>query len=174
MRHLIILAALLIGTVSFGQQTKNTKTETVTTKKTITDNQGSRIQTKNESQTKDSKIRLDEAEANKVNQTAIVEPEEISTDVSYDFEGNQFQFSNREDQSGYRLMQVKGNNDEGPSILSPASREGHYIITKDDTTAMGYFNEEGDFVVERYDPEQDKVVVDVYELNKKSAEDNKQ
>lgn len=168
MKRILFLSALLIGTISFAQ-TKNTETETITTRKTITDNRGSRTETKHESQTKSNKMRLAEEDANKVNQMVIMEPEEISKNVSYDFEGQQFQFLNQQDREGYRLMTVKDNaTHKEYAIIKPTSQEGYYIISKDGHSSFGYFNDEGNFVVERYDSKQDKIISDVYKINREA------
>lgn len=168
MKRLFILTALLLGTISFAQ-TKNTETETVTTKKTITDNRGSRTETKNESQTKSHNMRLADEDANKVNQMVLMEPEQVSKNVSYDFEGEQFQFLDQEDHEGYRLMTIKDNaTHKEYAIIKPTSQEGYFIISKDGQSSFGYFNEEGNFIVERYDAKQDKIVSDVYKIDRKS------
>lgn len=168
MKRILILTALLFGTISFAQ-TKNTETETVTTKRTIKDNRGSRTETKNESQTKDYNMRLADEDANKVNQMAIMEPKEVSKNVSYDFGGQQFQFLDQQDREGYRLMTVKDNStDKEYAIIKPTSQEGYYIISKDGQSSFGYFNDEGNFIVERYDAKKDKIVSDVYKINREA------
>lgn len=168
MKRFIIITALLVGTISFAQTNKNTETETVITKKTITDNKGTRTATKSESQTRNQKMRLSEKDANKVNQTVIMEPAEVNTSVSYDFEGERFQFINQEDREGYRLMTIKDNaQDKEYAIIKPTTQNGYYIISKEGKSSFGYFNDEGNFVVERYDEKADKVISDVYRLNKK-------
>src|SRR5690606_23737805 len=113
-------------------------------------------------------IQLSEKDANKVNQTVIMEPAEVNTTVSYDFEGERFQFINQEDREGYRLMTIKDNaQDKEYAIIKPTTQNGYYIISKDGKSSFGYFNDEGNFVVERYDEKADKVISDVYRLNKK-------
>lgn len=174
MKRFIIITALLVGTISFAQTNKNTETETVITKKTITDNKGTRTSTRKESQTKKHTMRLADEDANKVNQSVVMEPVEVNTNVSYDFEGERFQFLNQEDRQGYRLMTVKDNaNNEEYAIIKPSSQEGYYIISKKGESSFGYFNDEGNFVVERYDPKQDKIISDVYKLNRKSLQQKK-
>lgn len=166
MKRLFILTALLIGTFSFAQERKNSETETVITKKTITDNKGTRTSTKTESQTKHQPTRLAEADANKVNQSVIMDPVKVDTNVSYSFEGERFQFTRQEDREGYRLMTVKDNaKNKEYAVIKPSTQEGYYIISKDGQTSFGYFNDEGNFVVERYDHKQDKIVSDVYKLH---------
>lgn len=175
MKRVIILFAFLISVGSFAQEKKkNTETETVTTKKTVTDNKGSRTSTKTESQTKNINMRLADEDANKVNQMVILDPEEVDTNVSYDFGGEQFQFLNQEDREGYRLMTVKDNtSNKEYAIIKPTSQEGYFIISKEGQSSFGYFNDEGNFIVERYDQKQDKIVTDVYKIDKKALEKKK-
>lgn len=168
MKRFIILTALLIGTFSFAQERKNSETETIITRKTVTDNKGTRTSTKTESKTKNQPTRLSEADVNKVNQSVIMDPVKVDTKVSYSFEGERFQFIRQEDREGYRLMTVKDNvSNEEYAIIKPSTQKGYYIISKEGKSSFGYFNDEGNFVIERYDTKQDKIVTDVYKLSQK-------
>lgn len=169
MKHFIIIGAMLLSTITFAQKTKNTSSETVITKKTVTDNQGTRTATQRASQTTSQKMRLNKEDANKVNQSVVMEPVEVDTDVNYEFEGNHFQFLDEEDREGYRLMTVRDNvADREYAIIKPSSQDGYYIISRDGKSSFGYFNAEGNFVVERYDEQTGKVVSDVYNLQRNS------
>lgn len=169
MRHLIMIGALLLSTVIFAQKTQNTTKETVITKKTITDHKGTRTSTERASQTKSQKMRLDEQDANKINQSVVMEPVEVDTNVSYEFEGNYFQFLNEENRDGYRLMTIRDNvADKEYAIIKPSSQDGYYIISREGKSSFGYFNAEGNFVVERYDEKTGKVISDVYHLQESS------
>lgn len=170
MKRIVIFFTLIIGLLSYGQ---NTETETITTKKTITDNKGSRTETENKSFTKSQKMRLDEEDVNKVNQSVIIEPEEINTEVSYDFEGSQFQFSDRKNNEGYRFSEINGKSKDNHALITPSSKRGYYIITKDDKTSMGYFNKDGNFVIEHFDKEKEKIVQEIYKLTKQPSNKNK-
>lgn len=58
--------------------------------------------------------------------------------------------------------------DEEYTIFKPTSQNGYYIMSQDGKSSFGYFNAEGNFVVERYDPKTDAITSEIYRLNMKS------
>lgn len=169
MKRLLLIAALAAFTGSFAQVNKNTEKETVVTKTAVTDSEGTKVATKAVTRTKKQALDLAESEAGEVNQSVVMDPVKVDTDVRYDFEGNRFQFLNQKDHEGYRLMTVKDNaTNEEYAIIKPTSQNGYYIMSRDGKSSFGYFNTEGNFVVERYDPKLDVIVSDVYRLDMKS------
>lgn len=167
MKKFLILTAFLIGVIGFAQERKNTESESVITRQTIKDNQGTKTLTKTESQTKNQRMRLAEEDRNKTNQTVIMDPIEVNTDISYDFDGNRFQFLSQEDKEGYRLMTVRDNvTDKEYALIKPSSQPGYYIISKEGQSSFGYFDEEGNFVIESYDSSKDRVVTEVFKINR--------
>lgn len=161
----MIIFALAAFTSAFAQENKNKEKETVVTKTTVTDNQGSKTASKAVSNTRKQSVSLSQEDKNKVNQQIVMSPVEVDTDVSYGFEGNRFQFLSQKDEEGYRLMTVRDNaKDEEYAIIKPTSQDGYYILSKEGKSSFGYFNEDGNFVVERYDPARDEIVSDVYKL----------
>lgn len=165
MKKLIIVFALAAFSSAFAQENKNKEKQTVLTNTTVTDNKGSKTSTKTISNTKKQVIDLDKNDANKVNQNIVMKPIEVDTDVNYGFEGNRFQFISQEDKEGYRLMTVRDNaKQEEYAIIKPTSQNGYYILSKEGNSSFGYFNDDGNFVVERYDAKLDAIVNDVYKL----------
>ena len=165
MKKLIIVFALAAFSSAFAQENKNKVKQTVVTNTTVTDNQGAKTSTKAVSNTKKQVIALDKNDANKVNQNIVMKPIEVDTDVNYGFEGNRFQFISQEDKEGYRLMTVRDNaKQEEYAIIKPTSQNGYYILSKEGNSSFGYFNDDGNFVVERYDAKLDAIVNDVYKL----------
>lgn len=176
MRKLMIIFALAAFTTGFAQDNKNTKKETMVTKKTSKNDKGVDVSSKSETKTEKQTLSLEKADANKTNQNVIMSPSEVDTDVSYGYEGNRFKFINQKDENGYRMMTVKDNaTQEEYAIIKPSTQNGYYILSQDGTSSFGYFNEDGNFVVERYDAKQDAVVSDVYkmEMNKDTMKKNK-
>ncbi len=89
-------------------------------------------------------------------------------DVNYGYNGNRFKFINQKDEDGYRLMTVKDNaTQEEYAIIKPTSQNGYYIMSQDGKSSFGYFNANGNFVVERYDSKLGAIVSDVYKLEMK-------
>lgn len=171
----MIVFALAAFTSAFAQENKNKEKETVVTKTTVTDDKGSKTSSKAISETKKQVISLEENDVNKVNQNIVMKPVEVDTDVNYDFEGNRFQFMTQEDKDGYRLMTVRDNaKNEEYAIIKPSSQNGYYILSQEGNSSFGYFNDDGNFVVERYDLKRDEVVYDIYRLQMEKKELRKQ
>lgn len=176
MRKFMIVLALAAFTSAFAQENKNKKKETVVTKTTVTDAKGTQTSSKSISNTTKQVIGLDKNESNQVNQNIVMQPMEVDTEVSYGFEGNRFQFISQKDEDGYRLMTVRDNaKNEDYAIIKPSTQNGYYILAKDGQSSFGYFNDDGNFVVERYDPNTDAVISDVYklEMNQKQLRQDK-
>ncbi len=168
MKKVLMLMAIAVLSTSAFAQNKNKEKETVVTKTSVTDNKGTEVSTKAVTQTKKQEIHVDADYPNQVNQTMVTTPVKVSTDVSYDFAGNRFRFLNQKDKDGYRLMTIKDNaTQEEYAVIKPTSQNGYYILSKDGQSSFGYFNENGNFVVERYDPASDDVILDIYRLHMK-------
>ena len=167
MKKIFLIFALAVFTTTIAQNT-NTKKETVTTKTTVKDNKGAEVSSKSISKSQKQVIALDAQNPNQTNQNIVMKPAEVNTDVTYGYEGNRFQFLNQKDKDGYRLMTVKDNVTQSEyAIIKPTSQNGYYIYSQDGKSSFGYFNEEGNFVVESYDPETDAVVNQIYRMQVK-------
>ncbi len=165
MKKVLIVFALAAFTTGFAQENKNQKQETVVTKTAVKSEKGIDVSTKAVTQTEKQVITLAENDANQTNQTMVMEPTKVNTDVNYGYDGNRFKFISQKDEVGYRLMTVKDNaTQEEYAIIKPTSQEGYYILAKDGTSSFGYFNADGNFVVEHYDAEKEAIVSYVYKL----------
>ena len=163
-----MIMALAVATTGFAQDTKNKnkKSETLTTKTTTRDNKGDKTAIKSVTEKEKQVISLQDGDENRTNQTMVMSPVEVDTEVNYGYDGDRFQFVNQEDKDGYRLMTVRDNaKHEEYAIIKPTSQDGYYILSKEGKTSFGYFNQEGNFVVERYDEKLDQIVSDVYKIN---------
>ncbi|WP_310991814.1 hypothetical protein [Aequorivita marina] len=165
MKKVLIVIALAAFTTGFAQKNKNTKKETVITKEAVKSTKGVDVSEKTKTVTSKQAMTLEDSDANKTNQNVVMKPIEVDTEVSYGYDGNRFQFINQKDEDGYRMMTVRDNaSKEEYAIIKPTTQNGYYILSKDGTSSFGYFNEDGNFVVERYDAKNDAVVSDVYKL----------
>ena len=173
-----MIFALAAFTSAFAQENKNEKQETVVTKTAVKSEKGTDVSTKAVTKTENEVITLADSDAGQTNQTMVTEPAKISSDVNYGYEGNRFKFINQKDENGYRLMTVKDNaTDEEYAVIKPTSQKGYYILSKDGTSSFGYFNADGNFVVESYDAKNDVMVSNIYklEMNKETMNNmNKQ
>lgn len=165
MKKILIFFALAVFTSGIAQENENKKKETVVTKTAVKSEKGVDVSTKAVTQTEKQVIALNDSDANQTNQHAVMKPIEVDTDVNYGYDGNRFKFINQKDEDGYRLMTVKDNaTHEEYAIIKPTSQDGYYIMSQDGKSSFGYFNADGNFVVERYDPTLKTIVSDVYKL----------
>lgn len=165
MKKVLLIFALAAFTTGFAQENTNMKKETVVTKTAVKDNQGVKESTKSVSIKEKQQLELASEDSKKVNQNVVMSPVKVDTKVTYGYEGNRFKFLSQKDEEGYRLMNVKDNKtQEEYAIIKPTSQNGYYIYSKNGESSFGYFNDEGNFVVESYDPKSDAVVNQVYKL----------
>lgn len=175
-KTILILLAGALFSPAFAQIDKNTNTEkrTVVTKKAVTDDEGTDVATKTVTQTQKQVLELDESDSGQTNQSVIMKPLKVDTDVDYSYNGKRFKFLNQKDENGYRLMTVKDNStNEEYAIIKPTSQNGYYIMSQNGDTSFGYFNADGNFVVERYDPKTKSVKSDVYRLQNDNMKKDK-
>lgn len=163
---LLAMFTIFAATTVFAQVNENTERETVTTETTVRDNEGVSVSRENITVSRTQPIQLSEADANQVNQEVTPRPTKINTEVSYSVDGKRYHFVNEADTESYRLVLMNDNErlSDYP-VISPAPRDGYYTITKDGESSYGYFNQNGDFVVENYDEQGNKVLPTVYKLN---------
>lgn len=168
MKKVLIIFAMAAFTTGFAQENINTKKETVVTKTAVKNSKGTKESTKSVSINQQQKVGLSSSDTNKTNQSIVMTPVKVDTDVTYGYEGNRFQFLSQKDEEGYRLMTVKDNKTRDEyAIIKPTSQNGYYIYSKNGKSSFGYFNQEGNFVVESYDPKTDTVVNEIYKLDVK-------
>src|SRR5690554_2470517 len=160
MKKIALIFALAAFTTGFAQKNLNTQKETVITKTEVKDNKGTTESTKAVSIKKNQKVKLSAADVKKTNQNIVMTPVEVNTEVTYGYDGNRFQFLNQKDKEGYRLMTIKDNKTrEEYAVIKPTSQNGQ--------SSFGYFNEEGNFVVESYNPKTDAVEYQIYKMHLK-------
>ena len=157
MKKTLLIFALAACTVGFAQdnKNKNKKSETVVTKTAVTDKEGTNVSTKAVTRTKKQVLALEASDANQTNQSVVMKPAVINTEVNYGLNGDRFKFTSQKDEEEY-------------AIIKPTSQNGYYIMSKDGNSSFGYFNDKGNFVVERYDPKKGAIVTDVYKLHMSS------
>lgn len=163
---LLAIFTMFAATTVFAQVNENRERETVTTQTTVRDNEGVSVSRENVTVSRSQAIELSEADANQVNQEVAARPTKINTEVSYSIDGKRYHFVNETDSESYRLVLMSDNErlSDYP-VIRPAPRDGYYTITKGEETSYGFFNQNGDFVVENYDGQGNKVVPTVYKLD---------
>lgn len=166
MKKLLIIFALAAFSTTFAQANKNEKKETLTTKTTVTDSKGMNVSSKDITKTETQPVALSTSDANKTNQEMVLPPVYVHTDVSYNSDGTNYMF--QEDKSGYRMM--KGNDANAASaygLLRATSQKGYYILSQNGDSSFGYFDQNGNFVVESYDDTNDSMKTTTYSIQMK-------
>jgi len=173
MKKIIVTTVLLaFGVTLNAQVNKNVTKESTTTKVTVNDGTAPRQVTRTESTQAVQNIELKDAESNKLNKDMKPTPVQVekSTTVSgtgiptqeidrssyYQFNGKNYQFIS--DKSGYRIASPDNTN---MGVLRKTSNN-NYIYRTNDRVSVGYFDQNGNFVVESYDDKTDGVTVETY------------
>ncbi len=165
MKKVILILALAAFTVSFAQENQNKKTETVTTKTAVKDSKGVNVVSKDVTQTETQVIDLENSDMNKTNQDIAMAPVQIRTNVSYNNEGVNYMFEQQK--VGYRMMTGSMDDNKEFALLRPSSQKGYYILSREGNSSFGYFDQNGNFVVEQYDPKSDAIITTTYSLQMK-------
>lgn len=160
MKKIMILAALAIFSTGIAQNTN--EKEVKTTKKTVvTDSEGVDVKTKTVKTETNTDIALGKRTSSQ-NFNTVMRPTTVSTDVDYNYDGISYRFTPYG--KGYYLVDSTKDNAK-VARLYPTSQKGYYIYTQDGKNSFGYFNAEGDFVVESYDPDNDGVMNYIYKID---------
>lgn len=172
MKKVLIIFTLAAFTTAFAQDNKSQQTETVTTKVIVKDNEGVHVDKKEVTTTATQPIKLDPKDQGKIDQDYYVGPTQIQTDVSYSSDEHNYMFEN--EKNGYRIYDTKAGGKMDAAILRPTSKKGYYIMSQAGNNSFGYFNEDGNFIVESYNPSTDAVEKTIYKLEMKSKTSIKQ
>ncbi len=167
MKRVMIIFALAAFTTAFAQDNKSEKTETITTKVSVKDNKGVHTDVKEVKRTESQPIKLDPKDAGKMDQDYNLGPTRVKTNVTYSSNDHSYMFEN--DKNGYKVYDTKSGKKMDSAILRPTSKRGFYIMSEEGQNSFGYFNENGDFVVESYDPKTDAIVSQIYKIQLKEV-----
>ncbi len=166
MKKLFIIFALAVFTTGFAQDNKSEQKETVTTKITTQDNKGIHTDVEQVTRTESQAIELDPKDAGKIDQDYDLGPTKVQTDVTYKSNGREYIFEN--EANGYKMLDTKDGEKIDFARLRPTSQKGYYIISQEGNSSFGYFNEDGNFVVESYSPATDAIEKTVYKIEVKN------
>ncbi len=175
---LIILFGLSVG--MYAQVDKNVTEETKTTTTTIDNGTEKKKIVKTEKTGRVQDIEFKNANSNELNkdikETPVKVtksetisgdgiPTQIGTTTYYTMNGNNYTFV--KDKRGYKISTSKNLNH---GVLRKTSNN-NYIYKTENKTSFGYFDADGNFVVETYDNDGDGVVVEKYTPAKKNSID---
>lgn len=167
MKNIAIALLLSLGLTATAQDKNKNKTEEVTTT-TVTVNDGTgkpKKVTKTETTTSNQNIELKDANSTKLNKDATYTNEKVSESTKiegdgvptyYSLNGERYIFIT--DKTGYK---VAAPTDRNYAVVRKTAN-GQYIYRTKDATSIGYFNDNGDFVVETYDDKTDGITVQTF------------
>ena len=169
------IAAILFLSLSIAlnaQTNKNVTEETKTTTTTVNNGATPQQVTKTEKTSAQQNIELKDAESKKLNKDVKPTPTQVTatTTVSgtgvptqvvssssyYTMDNTKYQFVT--DPAGYRISTPDNTN---YAIIRKAANNNYIYKTKD-MTSIGYFDANGNFVVESYDEKTDRMVIETF------------
>lgn len=162
--------AFSISTMGFSQvdtePIKNTdKISTTIITKTITEtSNGTDVDIKREVISGQQALALEQDGS--TNQSVNRKPLLVTKTTTFISEGESYRIA--PDSKGFVISIAKNGNEEKFATLRKLSRPNAYVvISATEENAFGYFDAEGNFIVERYDPAKDEIVLDTFTINKK-------
>ncbi|WP_223034451.1 hypothetical protein [Hanstruepera marina] len=174
MKNLIYISVFLISGALFAQEKPKDMSET-TEVKTVKINNGEKVvENKIKVTTKEEKkIKLDKADAGKVNQDMVIHDDKtVTKTIAIDNDNDPFYDSEIElvtyIRNGKEYDFIKKSN--GFSVTSNSSKsvfgnalktsldDRYYIFNNKDYSGIGYFTDEGNFVIEYYDTESNSLM----------------
>ena len=178
MKTIILGIAAFLFTVNIQAQNKNVKSEVKTTVTTVKNSDGQKKSVKTQEVKEIQKIELKDAESNALNKERKETPVEVTAITSitangvtnivdvdrsayYDLNGEKYDVKLAE--SGYTIYQP---NAEKAAVLRKTSNN-NYIYSSKNKTSYGYFDANGNLVLESYDDKTDKITVETFVIIKK-------
>ena len=178
MKTIILGIAVFLFTVNIQAQNKNVKSEVKTTVTTVKNSDGQKKSVKTQEVKEIQKIELKDAESNALNKERKETPVEVTAITSItangvtnivDVDKSAYQDLNGEKyevklaESGYTIYQP---NAEKAAVLRKTSNN-NYIYSSKNKTSYGYFDANGNLVLESYDDKTDKITVETFVIIKK-------
>ena len=159
MKKLILSIALISFAFGFAQN-EDKMTKTVTTKTKVKSSKGEEVAIKEKKYTAEQKLEVENN--NQTNQAVRRDPVKIIESTTFISDGKNYII--KPDANGYMMHQQKdGQTKIYGKIRKMPDRES-YILVKENENAFGYFDNDGNFIVETYDPTNDKVILKKYNL----------
>lgn len=172
----LLIALIFISNV-FAQAPKNVKSETTTVTTTIKDSEGEKKLVKTEETREVQKIELGEEKPNTINIPQVASPVNVTTttklsvdgeiksvDVDhsayYMLDGEKYQIQS--DNKGYTINSI---NNKNKGILRRTSNN-NYIYVNKNKIAFGYYDDNGNFILETYDSKTDIMKTEKFEIIK--------
>ena len=174
---IIGLLFLFVSSTTFGQN-KNVKDETKTTTTTIKDSKGEKTYVKKENTREVQNIELKEQDPKNINMDMKASPVNVKTTTTITNPDGSTRTVDIDRSSHYLLNGKKYNvslDSKGYRILSEDKKEeaflrktstNSFIYRNKNKIAIGYFDVEGNLILETYDPKTDSITYEKYDVSK--------
>lgn len=178
MKSILFGILFICATSTINSQNTNVKDETKTTTTTVVDSKGEKTYTKKENTREVQNIELKEQDPKKINMdmkdspvmvkttTTITNPDGSTRTVDIDrssyylLNGKKYNVSL--DSKGYRIL----SDDKKEEAFLRKTSTNSFIYRNKNKTAIGYFDTEGNLILETYDPKTDTVSYEKYNVSK--------
>ena len=178
MKTLVLGILALLFSVNIQAQNKNVKSEVKTTTKTVNDRKGETKIINTQEIQEVQNIELKDADSNvlnketketpvqvtkttKITENGITKMIDIERSAYYNLNGQKYQII--ADNEGYAMYFPQGTK---AAILRKTSNN-NYIFKSKDNTSYGYFDVDGNLILETYDDKTDKITVTKYDILQK-------
>jgi hypothetical protein len=178
MKSILFGILFICATSTINSQNTNVKDETKTTTTTVVDSKGEKTFTKKENTREVQSIELKEQDPKNINMdmkdspvmvkttTTITNPDGSTRTVDIDrssyylLNGRKYNVSL--DSKGYRIL----SDDKKEEAFLRKTSTNSFIYRNKNKTAIGYFDTEGNLILETYDPKTDTVSYEKYNVSK--------
>lgn len=172
MKKLVLSSVLLLSVTFVFAQNKDVLEETVTKTKTVVDNKGEEKVSNSMIVRKEQNVELSNEDQNKVNQSRIESPTKVTTHqtvvegdskvmldkkATFVCNGSECDFNPQAD--GFT---IESNEDASLNATTYVSSNKNFIVETDNGNGIGYFDKDGNFVVEYYDKNTNELIKRVY------------
>lgn len=162
MKNLILAIACL--SFSFGFSQNDTLNETKVTKRTITTSKGQHTDVKKENTSQSQKLRVENN--NRTNQK-MRRSATIRKSTTFSTENDNYKI--KPDRNGYVMMKMKNGREMMYGKIRKMPNRDFYILVLPDTKKFGYFDRDGNFMIEEYDEASDSVKLKKYQMQKDNS-----
>lgn len=177
MKTIILTMSAILFSLNSQAQNQDTKTETKTTITTIKDDKGEHKIVKKERTNEVQNIELNAVPDGTLNTDVKPSPVQVTATTKVSVDGEErtidvdhsayYMYNNEKyqialDKSGYSMT---SSTNSKPTFLRRTSNN-NYIYKNNDKFSVGYFNADGNLVLETYDEKTDKITVEVFNLQK--------
>lgn len=165
------LMMFIFGTVlaQDDKQNINQTEETVTTKTTVITDDGAKTISKKAKIKARKNLELKKPQRKRVNYELKDKPYKVTVLTSYTLDGDSYNF--QPDKKGFTVTKENRNNKMKPYARARRSEtnKGYYILSSKNNKNSGYgtFDDEGNFIVESYNPEKDELEIEIYRKDQK-------